>query len=236
MSPSQPKRRSVLASVALGELAATLRSGIYPLIPLAELPEPIPAPGRDQPVLLVHGYMAHREVLRPLARHLLNAGFSRVHRVGYPSMALPFEGVVAAIADAARPLAARHGKVHLVGHSLGALASRAWIKLFGGHHIVDRFVSLGGPHGGTALHRVVPSPVRPAFDPDGPWIRRINEGPEPVPTFVIRARYDHQVFPPERAQIRGTDEIVVEAHGHNGLLWSPQAHAAVAHALTRPIG
>lgn len=223
-----------LALVALRELAVTVRSGLFPFARLHPMPRPPVSPERSHPpVVLVHGYMGHQDMLRPLARSLLLGGWQHVHTVGYPSLTWTMEQIIDEVARVATRAAREHGdKVDLVGHSLGAVACRAWIKLYGGDAWVRRFVSLGGPHAGTSLYRLVPSPVREAFDPRGPWVARLSEGDEPVPTTVIRARYDHQVLPPERARIEGSREHIVHAHGHNGLLWSTQAHDAVIEALT----
>lgn len=226
-----------VALVALREVAVTLRSGLSPLARLRPLPSPARPPAAEArpPVLMVHGYMASADVLRPLARRLLTEGWHDVRLIAYPSLTATMEQILERIALDVITAAREHGgKVDLVGHSLGAVACRVWLKLYGGDAHVRRFVSLGGPHAGTSLYRLVPSPVREVFDPRGPWVSLIGEGPEPVPTTVIRARYDHQVFPPTRACIPGADEHIVEAHGHNGLLWSSQAHQAVIDALRAP--
>lgn len=232
-APLAPARHlAAVGLVASRELAATLRSGVHPLLRPRRLPPATPRPGQP-PVLLVHGYMGHAGMLQPLARALRAAGTGETHAVDYPSMRWSLEQIVDHIAQAALPLGRSHGgPIDLVGHSLGAVACRAWLKAFDGARHVRRFVSLGGPHAGTSLYRIVPGPLRPVFDPGGPWVRRLAEGPEPVPTTVVRARYDHQVFPPTRAAIAGVDEVVVSGHGHNGLLWAPEAHQAVARALT----
>lgn len=230
--PSRTRPARDVMTVALRELGVTIRSGLAPLTARVPLPAPRPKVGRV-PVVLVHGYLGHPEMLRPLARRLLAEGTPKVHRVSYPSTVWSFERIVEHIGHEARAVAREHEcGVDLVGHSLGALASRTWLKLFDGHRWVRRFVSLGGPHGGTALHRIVPSPVREAFDPDGFWVTRLAQGPEPVPTTSIRARYDHQVYPPANAGIPLAHEVIVDAWGHNGLLWSEEAHAAVIEALS----
>ena len=220
-----------MALVAAREVMVTVRSAMWPFARLNPMPPPGNAEGRH-PVVLVHGYMGHPDMLRPLARRLLEDGWAEVHRLGYPSMRWHMEQIIDEVASTTMRLARRHGtKVDLVGHSLGAVACRAWVKLYGGDAWVRRFVSLGGPHAGTSLYRMVPSPVRTVFDPRGPWVKRLADGPETVPTTVVRARYDHQVLPPHRASIPGIDEHVVDAHGHNGLLWSPDAHDQVVEAL-----
>lgn len=218
------------AAVAREEVGFLARCAVAPIVPWPPLPAPRPVPGRP-PVLLVHGYLGHPEMFHPLAAALLTHGAPRVERLSYDSVRLPLEAIVGRIADAARDLGAG-APVDLVGHSLGAVACQAWIKLYGGAPHVRRFVSLGGPHGGTSLYRVVPSPVRAAFDPRGDLVRRLATGDEPVPTTVVRAQYDHQVFPPRRARLAGIEERVIGTHGHNSLLWSEDAHAAVIEALS----
>ncbi|MEZ4239677.1 MAG: alpha/beta fold hydrolase [Myxococcota bacterium] len=180
---------------ATTEIVANLRSAAWPL---ARLVHPLPRPpegGAHPPVVLVHGYLGHPDMFRPLTRRLYAAGVGRVVRLGYPSMRLGLDQIADRIGEAVRPLAAAHGRVDLVGHSLGAVACRAWLKVYGGDAHVRRFVSLGGPHAGTALFRFTPPVLWDVLDPDGPWVHRLNTGPEPVPTTVIRARYDHQVLP-----------------------------------------
>lgn len=228
--PSLPSRLDPrgIAATAAGELVATLRSGLYPLARL----HPMPARPLDEgtPVVLVHGYMGHPDMFRPLIRRLYEAGRGRVVAVGYPSARLSLEQITRRIEEVVLPLASE-GPVDLVGHSLGAVASRAWLKVYGGHRYVRRFVSLGGPHAGTLVFRLAPPVLWPVLDPKGPWVRCLTAGPEPVPTIVIRARYDHQVLPPVCASVPGVEEVVLSGCGHNGLLWSSRAHDEVVRAL-----
>ena len=220
----------MIGRAVAGEVGATLRSAMWPLARLR--PMPVPTSGRVRaPVVLVHGFMANTEFLRPLARRMLEEGFPVVERVGYPSLSVDFAGILERIAAVAVPLAERYGPVDLIGHSLGGFACRAWVKEAGGWRHVRRVVSLGAPHQGTSLYRFVPPWLQPALDPHGEWVRRVATGPEPVPLTVIRARYDHQVLPARRGSVDGVKEIVIEGYGHNGLLWAREAHDAVIAAL-----
>lgn len=215
---------------------ATVRCALFPLARLHPMPARPPAQrggAEAPPVVLVHGYLGHPDMFRPLIRKLYLSGRGRVVTVGYPSTRLGLEQIVARI-DETVLAHADGGQVDIVGHSLGAVASRCWIKLFGGARYVRRFVSLGGPHAGTLLYRLTPPRLWPVLNPAGPWVRKLAESPEPVPTVVIRARYDHQVLPPVCAALPGTSEVVLSGCGHNGLLWSRGAHDAVLTALSEP--
>lgn len=226
-----------LGRVALREAIATVRTGLWPVARLRPLPTPTPRPTQGfAPVVLVHGFLGHPDCLRNLARHLLNSGVPRVERVAYPSTTSTLPDIMEAIDHLVRHVRQEHGPVDVVGHSLGAVATRAWLKTQNGHTYARRFVAIGGPHAGTAWWRLTPPWLHDVLRPDGPWVRRLAEGPEPVPTTVIRARYDQQVFPPRRAQIPGLHEVVLDGLGHNGLLWDARCHAAVSHALSAADG
>lgn len=161
---------------------------------------------------------------------MINRGWGRIERVQYPSTRLGLGEIAGVINDTVAPLA-QDGPVDLVGHSLGAVACRAYLKVFGGDRYVRRFVSLGGPHAGTVMYRFAPLKLWSILDPNGIWVRRLKEGAEPVPTTIVRARYDHQVMPPVHVALDGARELVLDGYGHNGLLWAPEAHEAVMEAL-----
>ena len=139
------------------------------------------------------------------------------------------DDIVDRISDAVK---AAGRPVDLVGHSLGAVACREFLHHRDGDRWVRRFVSLGGPHAGTALYRFVPGPLRRVLDPRGAFVKGLGSDVEPVPTTVIRARWDHQVLPPVHAHLKGAKEVVLDGVGHNGLLWSRAAHDAVIQALS----
>lgn len=221
-----------VSTVVAREAVATVRSAMWPLARLHRLPQP----GHDErrPVLLIHGYLGHPDMFRPLIRRLYDGGWSTVERVGYPSTRYRLPQIVEAIDQVAQPLFEQFGPIDVVAHSLGAVSTRAWLKEFGGAAKVRRFISLGGPHAGTTFFKLAPPSLWPVLDPDGYWVRRLAQGGEAVETIVIRARYDQQVFPPERAALPGTREVVLQGHGHNSLLWSRSAHDAVLRALIEP--
>jgi pimeloyl-ACP methyl ester carboxylesterase len=218
---------------AAREYVATVRTAVAPI----ERFRGPPAGARHTPrppVLLVHGFLASPDVMLPLARALVDHGWTRVVRVGYPSFGITLDEIARRIGRAVESLS-QNGPIDLVGHSLGGFACRAYLKgIGGGHengHRVRRFVAIGAPFGGTLLYRFAPPGIREALDPEGAWVKGMAYGPEPVSTRIVRAAYDQQILPPESASIRGVPETVIHDFGHNGLLWHPIAHRAVIEAL-----
>ncbi|MBA2319894.1 MAG: hypothetical protein H0V89_01955, partial [Deltaproteobacteria bacterium] len=59
----------------VSELIATVRTALFPITRLHRLPTPGLAQGRAAAVL-VHGFLGHRDMLRPLARRLLREGWT----------------------------------------------------------------------------------------------------------------------------------------------------------------
>ena len=58
-------------------------------------------------------------------------------------------------------------KVDLVGHSQGALATRAYIKYYGGETKVDKMISLSGPNAGTEFVPLIEFFAGPILAPFG---------------------------------------------------------------------
>lgn len=228
----QPPTLRTPTRVALAEARALVDTGLSLFHKRPSPPSALPHPGR-RPVLLVHGYLGHPGQLYPLGRDLLTHGWGVVDYVRYRSLFWSFERIVGEVAKAARRLHEEHGPIDLVGHSLGAIVCLAWIQLGDGDKYVHRLVSIAGPHRGTLLHPFVPSPIRDALNPDGPWLPRLDPHRASVSTTVIRAHLDHQVVPPSRARLTDATEITLPHAGHNSLLWSPQTHQAVRAALSR---
>ncbi|MEN0062973.1 MAG: alpha/beta fold hydrolase [Myxococcota bacterium] len=221
----------VLPRVIVTEAVATVRLGLWPLGWLRPLPAP-PRPETGRPIVLVHGFLGHPEMWRTLTRRLYENHLGPVHAVGYPSTRFAIDEIARRIHRAVVPLAAQ-GPIDVVGHSLGAVATRAWLKRFGGASYVRRFISLGGPHAGTDFYRFAPSVLWPVLNPEGYWPKLLAQDPEPVETVVIRSRYDQHVVPPVRAALPGIEEIVLSGGGHNGLLWSRESCDAVIEVLKR---
>ena len=220
---------SLAASVAR-EVIATIRTGLYPLSRLDPMPAPNPRPGL-LPVVLVHGFLGHPDMLRPLERRLLREGFPAVYKVAYPSFGIEVDDILSRIDAVSDTI---EGRFHLVGHSLGGLSSRYWLMDPARAARVARYVAIGTPFGGTSLYRLVPGKLRHAMNPRGDVVTACARDTPSVPMLVIRARHDHQIVPSRRSICEGVEDVVVDGHGHNALLWATAVHDRVVETLSRP--
>lgn len=212
----------------VNEAASTVRCALYPLEKIRKLPKP-----SDQKLpktLLVHGFMGSSHMFYPMARHLLERGIPEVRFAQYPSTSFTLDQIMDHLEETVDE--SRDEPWNFVGHSLGAVAIRAWLKQRKSAPPLRHFIALGAPFHGTAWHSLTPPNVRAVFDPSGPWVSLLNEGPEPSELQIIRARHDQNVRPSSSASIDGVKETVLDHVGHNGLINHPSAIRAVWDALS----
>jgi triacylglycerol esterase/lipase EstA (alpha/beta hydrolase family) len=126
-------------------------------------------------------------------------------------------------------------RVALVAHSMGGLVARASLRDVGAEAI-DRIVTIGTPHHGSALARYAPGPAARQMRPDSPWLASLNaaqEGRLPVALTSIYSEDDNLIGPAHSAVLRGAELCGVRGLGHFGLLRSRSVIAQVIAALNR---
>lgn len=174
-----------------------------------ELEEPIASGSYRDPVILVHGFIGGYG-LTPwfvMKDRLVRDGWRRdwIFEIYYK------DPVFASNVQNAKELAAfvqyvlqktGASKVDLVGHSMGGLSSRYYIKFLGGAAYVDDYVSLGTPQHGTGLANIPLLPYLSAgaleMRPGSDFMNKLNSGDETPGSVHYRAIYsyiDELVFP-----------------------------------------
>ena len=98
-------------------------------------------------VVLVHGYLANRGPLLPLAAYLRTRGHKQILAYEYGG-APGIEQAAIGLRDFLRQRV-RGGRIDLVCHSLGGVIARIYLQNLGGARRVDRCITLGTPHRGT---------------------------------------------------------------------------------------
>src|SRR5438132_11710621 len=185
---------------------------------------------RQRTVVLIHGYLANRGSLLPLAAWLRLLGVGQILSYEY-SAAAGIEQAAIGLRSFLRERV-RGGRVDLVCHSLGGLVARVYLQQLGGARRVDRCITLGTPHRGTYNAYWVASRIGRELRPDSPLLARLDSS-RPAAAGVrfasIVAGSDNIVIP---RVFSSTDSVVhVPGLGHLGLLFSPTAFRAVANQL-----
>lgn len=189
------------------------------------------------PVLLVHGYCENAGVFWLLARRLRRAGYAAyLHDLG-PVFG-DIDGYAPALAARIEEISARHGRaaVAAVGHSMGGLALRACARR-PGPHALARIVTLGTPHGGTALAELGLGANARQMRRGGPWLQDLarDEAARPWPQgFAVRTLDDNIVAPASAAEWPGASNAALDGVGHVALAFSRAAATLVVAALAAP--
>ncbi|MBN1802960.1 MAG: triacylglycerol lipase [Candidatus Lokiarchaeota archaeon] len=119
-------------------------------------------------------------------------------------------------------------EVDIIGHSMGGLSSRYYIKFLGGASKVDDYVSLGTPQHGTILTWYGDMRIGSAF------LLTLNSGdetPSGVDWTTVRTANDELVQPVSTATLTGADNNLISGVGHIGLLTSTQAYSIAYSAV-----
>ena len=173
------------------------------------LPDALAGQAGRRGVVLVHGLLCNRGFWTPWLR-LLRA---RGHAVVAVTLEPPFSGIdgyAPAIDAAVRRVAQATGRAPLVvGHSMGGLAVRAWLRAF---HDADaracRVVTIGSPHHGAWTARGARSANGVQMAPGSAWLRALaaQEPPARRAAMVCWAsNADNVVYPPSTAHLEGAD-------------------------------
>ncbi|MDZ7936911.1 MAG: alpha/beta fold hydrolase [Rhodoferax sp.] len=176
------------------------------------------------PVLLVHGYLCNHRVWDDVAQALRQQGHT-VLAVNLEPVFVSIDRYADIIEPAVQQLrtATGHDKVVLVGHSMGGLAIRAWMRTHGTQHAAGA-ITLGTPHVGTQIAKGQRTPNGRQMEWHSDWLATLAASE----TDAIRALFQIALTPqdnivyPQRAQVLpGVTATVFEGLGHLQLCLDP---------------
>lgn len=128
-------------------------------------------------------------------------------------------------------------RVSLIGHSMGGLIARHYLKFQGGHQRVARLCCLGTPHHGTwtAVTAPILAGTRQIL-PGSPFLAELNDPARDhggVPILNVWSEWDGIVIPSESAllEMPGVVNRSIPFAGHWGLLVSRKAYGWIKEAL-----
>ncbi len=228
-SPRTPLWR--LAQVFLRELSVSLRVFLWRQPWKSGFPEPALAhdPQRAA-VLLIAGFMCNRAAWKPLLDSGL-LGHCNVATVNLEPILGDIDAYAECVRRAIERLCAASGatRVLLVGHSMGGLAARAYLRRHGDARVA-RVVTLASPHHGTLLGRLGHSRNARQMAKGSRFIARLAEDDKARWTrfTTVAARDDNLVIPRSSPLLPGAKQIELDGVGHLALIEDRRAWRIVA--------
>ena len=220
----------------VGEVAAVAAS--WPLMALHRLLIRDPAPtAAALPIVLIHGVLVNDGVWLTFKRYFASHDIGPVYTVNYgPPLGdiESFARQLAAKIDAVRA-ATGAGRVALIGHSMGGLVARAYLRQFGSDRVA-RLVTIGTPHHGSMLAWTFPGRCLAQMHPGDPWLAELNrrEGaPLSTPVTAIWSRHDSMVAPQSSCTLACAENIALLGIGHNALLRDQGVVETVAREIAK---
>ncbi|MEU1490196.1 alpha/beta fold hydrolase [Streptomyces sp. NPDC005776] len=222
-----------------GSPGQTGRASTATTAPAGTTALPVGHPERP-PVVLLHGFIDNRSVFVLLRRSLARHGWRHLESLNHSPLTCDIRTAAELLGRHVEEICARtgHREIDIVGHSLGGLIARYYVQRLGGDQRVRTLVTLGTPHGGTAV-----APLAGAL----PIVRQMRSGSAPIeelrlPAPGCRTRFvsfwselDQVIVPVEAARIDHPDldavNVRVSGVGHLALPVHPSVAAAVREAL-----
>jgi triacylglycerol lipase len=182
-------------------------------------PTLLPATGPEAkiPVVLVHGYLCNHRIWDDVTRMLRAQGHT-VYAVNLEPVFGSIDQYAPVLENAVQALLQHTGQsqVALVGHSMGGLAIRAWMRAHGTERVA-RVITLGTPHAGTRLAKGSPAKNAKQMQWASAWLQELgaNETDALRQRFRIALTPQDNIVCPQRAQVLpGITPVVFEGIGH----------------------
>jgi len=155
------------------------------------------------PVLLVHGFLCNHRVWDKVALALRQSG--------HPVLAVDLEPLFTSIDDyaplierAVATLRVQTGapQVVLVGHSMGGLAIRAWLRQHGSQQAA-KIITLGTPHRGTQAPQWLSTPNGEQMKWRSSWLDELGRSETPAKRQLMHLALTHHdnIVHPQREQV-----------------------------------
>ena len=178
------------------------------------------------PVLLLHGYGCNSGYWAHLVL-LLDAARISHATLDLEPLTGDIDGFATRIEEGAAQLRRQTGaeQIVVVGHSMGGLAARAWLRSHGSAHVA-RVITLGTPHHGTCLAAfgigINARQMRRAglAGPACAWLSELAEHEDAATRALITSIYTHHdniVAPQTSGHLEGARNLEVGGVGHVAL-------------------
>ena len=200
-------------------------------------PDALPALSQGHTgLLLVHGFVCNRGLWNPWLRQFTAMGVP-VAAVSLEPVFGSIDDYVVQVEEAVQRLERATGeKPLLVGHSMGGLAIRAWMRAHDGIARVRGVVTVGTPHHGTWLGQWSFSANGQQMRLGSDWLTQLAASETASSRSLFLCCYGHCdniVFPVSSACLPGAQICHVPATAHIDLIHHPRVMAEVLARLDR---
>jgi triacylglycerol lipase len=194
------------------------------------------------PVVLVHGYLARKTCWLPTIRHLRGHGLGHLRTATYNVFHHGVEQAARRVHDKVQRVADEHDveRVHVVGHSMGGIATLYAASHYGLDDRLASVVTLGSPYGGAPLARLAPGltqALRTArqLAPGSPLLAELRDRATELdlPWTSLWSRRD-ELVPVAAAQLAPAHNVETAPVGHAEMLLSRRVATSVLEALQAP--
>lgn len=202
-----------------GEAVASIRIFLFRQPWTVAAPGFLPATSypTQVPVVLVHGFVCNHR--------LWDDTIAALRARGHPVLAVNLEPLFTSIdhyADSIESVVdslCRYTgapKVALVGHSMGGLAIRAWMRAYGTRRVA-KVLTLGTPHTGTRIGQYTHTPNGAQMAWHSPWLAELaateSRATRALMEIALTAQ-DDIVYPQREQVLRDVETTVFEGMGH----------------------
>lgn len=238
----RPACRDKLAWCLTSGVVTTLLSQLvmcltYPLGKVADRRSRSPWRGTGPVVVCLHGLYHNPAAFLRLRPALIRAGLPRVLCPGYSCLGTDFEDVVRALLGRLRAEVPAQAPLLFVGHSLGGLVAR---RLAAESDMAGRtvaLVTLGAPHGGSALAALAVGRLGRGLIPAGPIPAAVATLVDPpgAALLSLASPVDNLVVPLDGLAVGrpAWDEEAAPPVSHVSLLYHPAVIARAVDFLVR---
>jgi triacylglycerol esterase/lipase EstA (alpha/beta hydrolase family) len=201
-----------------GEFRASMLTSSWTM--LRHRPAPFFAcEARALPVLLVHGYGCNGGFWAALGALLRRERISH-DTVDLEPVTAPLDDYVDQVERAVQRLLAATGapRLVIVGHSMGGLVARAWLRRHGAAHVA-RIVTVGTPHHGTGLAAMGIGANARQMRQDAGWLAQLAQDDARHRALItsIWSWHDNIVAPQTSCRLPGARNIAFSGIGHVAL-------------------
>ncbi|SDH54539.1 MULTISPECIES: triacylglycerol lipase [unclassified Duganella] len=197
--------------------SSMLTSSYYMLRPIGMRLHPA---AQGLPVLLIHGYACNSGYWLPMSKLLAQARISH-YGIDLEPPGASIDDFAPQVQAAVERLRRETGsaQVIIVGHSMGGLVVRAYLRRYGNAQVA-RVVTLGTPHHGTALANLGPGSNAAQMRRHSEWLGTLAASEANTQRMLFSSIYsvhDNIIAPQDSSDLPGARNLVFGAIGHVAL-------------------